>query len=554
MLHLKPSRAALPPLLVLGLAGAALAQPFVYAVNEKGKLLINGTLLDSLPGNFDPGPPSMHPEDAWIDASVLGADRFALRLDGRIFKNGTVLTSSLPFAFGFPVTFFWGSLSVTPTAVYALRANGELAAGGSVSTTLPLSTFIFQRVLGLDPHVYSLRSDGAVFEDTSSTPKFQFVGGPGPGGALDGASFNTRWVAIAIDPISLDLFALRRDGKVFVGDLPSGASAGTSVGSFPPPSASSNADADRYVDLTFASDGITSTGYVLRGDGAVFTAASFVTALVDLPGDASTLDSTFTDLATSGTDFWAVRWDGRLFKNTDGIEQVNFLSDRYRSIAVSTTPPDLTSFVNAPPVAALVQTTAVAGSAVSIPVVATDSDKRAADLVVGLPLLQPANFPPGFVFTPSAGTSSIRGTLDGTASALPGSFSIRVSVDDGVNPPRLATYKLKVVAADTNPLKDRKPVFAKIKKPQAVVVGAPPAEVFELRISAVDADADVVTLSVDPLIPLPAGATFDAGTGLFSWTPDATQVGTAVVRFLATAGPATSKLTVKIRVLNGLIF
>src|SRR5881397_3363042 len=137
-------RTTLPLLLGLGSAGAAFAQPLVYALNEKGRLSINGTLLDSLPGHFDPSfTPPQNPKDAWIDLDVLGADRYALRLDGRIFKNGSVFSTSLPFAFGFPTTFFWTSLSVTPTHVFALRANGALDIDGAATpaATLPLSTF-----------------------------------------------------------------------------------------------------------------------------------------------------------------------------------------------------------------------------------------------------------------------------------------------------------------------------------------------------------------------------------------------------------------------------
>ncbi|HKB16120.1 MAG TPA: putative Ig domain-containing protein, partial [Planctomycetota bacterium] len=315
-------------------------------------------------------------------------------------------------------------------------------------------------------------------------------------------------------------------------------------------------DDERYIDLEFDTAG---TWYVLRGDGKVFTSANLNVPLVDLPGDASDPegDDTFVDLTTNGTDFWAVRFDGRLFKNTDGIEIVNLDSDRYRRIAVSTTPPDLSSFVNALPVTATYKTTVLAGAPVLIPVVSTDSDKRAVDLVVNFPSLaeQPANFPPGFAFVPSGGATSARGALVGNAPAEPGGYSMILFVDDGSGTaPKKLTYKLKVVLPDTDPLKDKKPVFAKPKKPQVVVTGAPPAEVLLLPIFAVDADGDPITLSVDPKTPLPAGAIFDPGTGFLTWVAAPEQAGKTRIRFLATAGTRTVKLKVELTVVNGLIF
>src|SRR5262245_30001905 len=117
--HLRGSAAGLFLFLLLP---AAAAQPFVYGMNEKGRLSINNTLLDSLPGDFDPDSlPIQDPEDAWLDLAVDGADRFALRLDGRIFKNGALYSNSLPFAFGSPNTDFWDAISVTPTTVLAMR-------------------------------------------------------------------------------------------------------------------------------------------------------------------------------------------------------------------------------------------------------------------------------------------------------------------------------------------------------------------------------------------------------------------------------------------------
>ncbi|HKB16382.1 MAG TPA: putative Ig domain-containing protein, partial [Planctomycetota bacterium] len=101
---------------------------------------------------------------------------------------------------------------------------------------------------------------------------------------------------------------------------------------------------------------------------------------------------------------------------------------------------------------------------------------------------------------------------------------------------------------------DKKPVFAKVKKPQVVVTGAAPPEVFELPIFAIDPDGDPITLSVDPETPLPPGATFDPVLGLFAWTAIPTQAGKTDIRFLATTALKTVKLKVSFTVVNGLIF
>ncbi|HKB16798.1 MAG TPA: hypothetical protein VKF62_12085, partial [Planctomycetota bacterium] len=214
---------------------------------------------------------------------MTGADRLSLRLDGRIFKNGVLFSSSLPFSFSSPNTDFWTSLSVTPTAVLALRENGQLGVNGLPAFDFAREGFRFLDVLGLGTNIYTLRTDGKVLENQTNAAKFQFDGPefPSGSGAGDGEIFDTEWIVQAIDPVSGDLFALRRDGKVFKGDLPSGAPAGIPVGALQEPDVPVN-DGERYFDLEFDTAG---TWYVLRGDGKVFTSANLNVPLVDLPGD-----------------------------------------------------------------------------------------------------------------------------------------------------------------------------------------------------------------------------------------------------------------------------
>src|SRR5688572_7731073 len=75
-----------PALAALALGGLLLAapparaqDPSFYALNENGALSLNATLMDNLPST------------KWVSLVVDGSDRYALRDDGFIFKNGVKL-------------------------------------------------------------------------------------------------------------------------------------------------------------------------------------------------------------------------------------------------------------------------------------------------------------------------------------------------------------------------------------------------------------------------------------------------------------------------------
>src|SRR5262245_9139115 len=76
-------------LIALLLAAAALlapkpaAQTFIYGQNEKGKVCLNQTVLDALKSGWDPVT-FENPQEAWWDFEAAGADRYAMRIDGRI--------------------------------------------------------------------------------------------------------------------------------------------------------------------------------------------------------------------------------------------------------------------------------------------------------------------------------------------------------------------------------------------------------------------------------------------------------------------------------------
>lgn len=86
------------------------------------------------------------------------------------------------------------------------------------------------------------------------------------------------------------------------------------------------------------------------------------------------------------------------------------------------------------------------------------------------------------------------------------------------------------------------PVFDPVPDPKAVV-----GKEARFTVRATDPDGQAVTIALDA--GKPEGATFDAGTGEFRWTPGAQDAGRTVsLRFSATDGQFIAYLTVKVHV------
>ncbi len=88
------------------------------------------------------------------------------------------------------------------------------------------------------------------------------------------------------------------------------------------------------------------------------------------------------------------------------------------------------------------------------------------------------------------------------------------------------------------------------RAPELAPIGAKSVnetELLEFNISATDPDGDQITYSATGL---PAGATFDATTATFNWTPTFDQSGTYNVTFNATAGGLSDSEIVNITVVN----
>ena len=77
-------------------------------------LVVDGVVLDKLPSGFDPDDGSSA-EQRWLALSVLGSDRYVMRLDGLVFHNGAKL---------------W-NLPSFPGANWVAIAAGTDGAGGS---------------------------------------------------------------------------------------------------------------------------------------------------------------------------------------------------------------------------------------------------------------------------------------------------------------------------------------------------------------------------------------------------------------------------------------
>lgn len=129
-----------------------------------------------------------------------------------------------------------------------------------------------------------------------------------------------------------------------------------------------------------------------------------------------------------------------------------------------------------------------------------------------------SNLPPGATFTTSTGVFS---WTPGYSQA--GNYTdIEFAVMDNGTPMELDTELIMISVGNVN----RPPVFGSVGT-QAALEG----ETISFVVSSTDPDGDSVVLFASGT---PAGASFDANTGLFSWTPTLAQSGAYIVQFIAT--------------------
>ncbi len=129
-------------------------------------------------------------------------------------------------------------------------------------------------------------------------------------------------------------------------------------------------------------------------------------------------------------------------------------------------------------------------------------------------------FPDGMVLDPVTGLITWSPTYSDSGNQ---NISLTATDSGGLS----ATASLNIDVINVN----RLPEF-RLDSQRKLVVG----EDFSFHLAAVDPDSDALTIIAEGL---PAGATFDATTQLVSWTPEAFQVGSHIVRFRVSDGLAT---------------
>jgi len=509
------------------------AQTFVYALNQKGALTVNGTEIDDLPSSFDEDDPiDTDSEQRWWAMYVRGSDRYALRLDGRLNKNGVKLYQLND------EDDTWIDLAVTADDdVWALRQDGRLSRNNTNVGDLTAGSFGFTAQTTDGVSAYSLRADGAVYRDNITTKLFAFTAGNFEGDG-EGESSATTWVAIEVNPVDGQVYALRRDGSVVRGDptVTKTPDDGVVVAKLPIGNQVDSSSA--YVSLSFDETG---RWWALRGSGRVYNSDDVFTDLVDLPGDPSDDDDQAYIEIVGGTDnFVALRSDGNLYDNAATL-LVNLVGDGYRALAASLEAPDLTNTQNAKPKIAGYKVKLVTGDDLVLPIVVTDTDALPDDLVV---TVDESLLPAGATYDSESRTFSWAGA--GPA----GGYKLQFTVDDGVSKPVKGSYSVKIKDPDTNRAKNQAPKACKISSVQALV-GFP----LVLQIVVSDRDGDALVVSADETqAPFTLGASFDPETLVFTWPdPQLTEVGKYTLSFQVTDGIKTTKFKVKIKLVSSIL-
>ncbi len=554
---LRPLLSVGTSLLALCAAQAAAQVDFLYTLNEFGQAAVNGTKLDALPSKFDPDKASDPKLDQrWWDMVIKGEDRYALRLDGRIEKNG-----ALEMTLSTDTGTAWVALVLTDAdELYALRTDGRISRDGTALVNLPGKTFncpsvnsttafAYVDLISNGTDVFALRSDGAIFKNTTITPIFELNAKDGlfDGCEDEGESPDTEWRNLALHPVDGRIFALRTDGSVLSADPSADPGDGvTNEGTIEAELPFGNVIAlDRYYrDLEFTED---AAWFALRADGDLYSSGSLVEPLVDFPGTpAQGFEQTYIDLATGGTSVYALRFDGRVHADLDTTPVLKLKQGRWRRIEGSNTPPNVDNIDNTKPTITKYAPRFTQGDAVSIPLVAQDIDQASDALTI---VVDESMLPVWLEYDADSRTfqstleyPTIPTEIDGDDTK--GGVKVKYTVDDGKDKPVKGTLKFKVLTPDTNENKNKKPMGAKIKKATAFV-GVP----YSLRMLASDRDGDEVTITVDEEA-LPEGATFD-GVDTINWdAPTIDDIGKVSFVFLLDDGsgkkPVKRKVGVKV--------
>ena len=582
------------PMLALTLVVQAVhaQQPlFIYTMRDNGALLVNGTTLEKAPSLYDPAnQDAPHGEERYQDLAVAGADRWLLRVDGRVQKNGTKL-HELPFEL-FGNAPFWFRMHVDALGtVYAVRTDGMTVCNGQVLATFEGVPFVDLTSVpagteGAQPDVFVLRVDGSIFRPDSPTSpglKLEFDRDPDHP-EPDGADITTQWLHLVYDEVTQRLFAMRADGVVMsldpadfapVTESPGDGAAGLSNGLLQAVLPFNFTANNIYTDFEMSPAEVVPPGaaqgsasevwYALRTDGKVFSSTLPSPTpeleetwdwIVDLPGDGVS-QSPYVDMsALAGEgEFWSMQFNGSVYQATNTDELFDVKSGSLSRIAVSHESPDGVKFKNHLPTAAIYKTKLVAGQAADIPVLLADTDKATEDLVVTF-RADKSKLPEG-VEPADLYDDAIR-TITFPGAPAKASFKFVIEVDDGSGkPPKRFSYPIKVLPADETVEKNKTPIGTSIK---TLVAFTDQTLVFPLVVTDLDGDAlsvEPVDLKGDDIFDEQFGAEFDAETNTVSWTPAFEHLGKHVAVFLITddGDPSRSrKLKLKIVVASQLVF
>jgi hypothetical protein len=522
--------------LVLGWTVSAAGQVWVTALSEQGRVSVNGMFIEKLRSSFKTKKQKLlftetkytvKNRQRWWNLTVVGSDRYAIRQDGRVSLNGMRIQE---LAFGGLRHHKWVGLAVAKGQVWSLRSDGRVSLDGSMAIDFASGSNDFRRVMSDGTNVYHLRTDGAIFRDDIAGAFYRLEGG-----GTDGDSTQRNWRALAIDRDAGRLYALRADGKVRSATL-DGSDPFEGVPEADLPFQGSMTDAKAYVDLALRPGG---GWFAIRGKGSVYASEAPDVIIVTLPGTPENqLNRRYMRIVATGPEmFAALQRDGHLYTGTTGSNVVNLKRGRYRALAVSAEPPDLTNVKNRRPEVMRSMVTAVEGMPLEIPVHAVDVDTP-----VGVPQISidTADLPPGAWY--DADRSAIVWPDPGPK----GKWSIPVTVSDGGSKPVRVRLKLRVRARDESPA-NRPPSIAQFRNMTALA-----RETFRLPIVAVDVDGDALTISSDEAT-LPPGATFDPVTATLVWTPTNEQIGRHRVRIEVSDGTVVRKRTLLIRVKASLL-